>query len=269
MTEPRQGYGWKPSLPDPRDVFAFTPADLEAIAGEKYPDEFSLRAELPAVLDQGSLGSCTANALAGLLQYEAMQDGRDFGVPSRLFIYYLERLREGSVNEDAGAYGRDGFAALRKTGAPPETLWPYDINLFRQAPPQDAYDAAGENRIHHYTHARQNIREIQHLIMLRRPVAFGFTVFESFEGEQCMRTGLMPMPLHGERVLGGHEVYAMGWKTIDLPAVDEGQDFAEGPEILIECRNSWGTGVMDEGNFWMPAKFAFGGYASDFRAIQN
>jgi C1A family cysteine protease len=255
MTKPRQGYGWRPSLPDPRDQLAF-PAG--ALRTEHFPDEFSLRPELPAVLDQGQLGSCTANALAGILSYHYKNAGQDGFCPSRLFIYYLERLREGTVQTDSGAYGRDGFIALRNTGAPPEELWPYDIQRFRETPPQAAFNAAHAGSIHHYTHARRNLKEVQHLIMLKKPVAFGFTVYESFEGEQCMRTGLMPIPEHDEKVLGGHEVYAMGWKT----------DAVTG-EILLECRNSWGPNVMDEGNFWMPAYFAFGGYASDFRAIQN
>lgn len=265
MTSTLNRSGWKPSLPDPRDDFAI-PADALL---DDFPDEFSLRAELPAVLDQGGLGSCTANALAGIMQYHNMQMDTDFGVPSRLFIYYMERLREGTVQEDSGAFGRDGFAALRKVGAPPESLFPYEISRFREKPSNSAYEAALEHRISHYTHARSKIKEVQHLIMLRKPVAFGFTVFQSFESEQCMRTGLMPMPQHGESILGGHEVYAMGWKTVDaVTEIRDGQDFAPG-EVLLECRNSWGPNVMDEGNFWMPARFAFGGYASDFRAIQN
>lgn len=252
MTRTVQRYGWKPSLPDPHDEFAFvqTPTDVTV------PDEFTLRAELPAVLDQGQLGSCTANALAGLLQYETIKAGADMGVPSRLFIYYQERLREGTINEDAGAYGRDGFAALRKVGCPPETLWPYVISQFRDKPSEEAYNNAESHRIHHYTHARHKLVEVQLLILDKKPVAFGFSVPQAFEGEQCMRTGVMPMPVKGEQFIGGHEVYAFGWKQI-------------GDVLHLECRNSWGSSVMDEGNFWIPAAFVFGGYASDFRAIQS
>lgn len=254
MTNATRLYGWKPSLPDARDQYAF--AQEGVIDTLDIPDVFSLRDELPAVLDQGQLGSCTANALAGLMQYHSIQTGTDMGVPSRLFIYYQERLREGTLTTDSGAYGRDGFASLRAVGVPVESLWPYDISQFTEKPSQEAYDGAGAHKIHHYTHARTNLKEVQSLILKKRPVAFGFSVPACFEGEQCMSTGVMPMPVKGEQYIGGHEVYAMGWKEID-------------GELYIECRNSWSASVMDEGNFWIPASFLFGGYASDFRAIQN
>lgn len=253
MTRTIQKYGWKPSLPDPRDAFFFPPdADHPS-----FPDEFSLRDELPAVLDQGNLGSCTANALAGILEYANMLEGHDFGVPSRLFIYYMERLAEGTVLQDSGAYGRDGFAALRSVGAPSEEIWPYDVAKFTEKPSQEAYDEAGTHRIKHYTAARTHRAEVKHLITLKKPVAFGFSVPQEFEGEQCMSTGIMPMPGPKPVWLGGHEVYVFGWKPDETAGV------------LWECRNSWSDSVMDQGNFWLPDAFLFGGFASDFRAIQN
>jgi C1A family cysteine protease len=206
---------------------------------------------MPPVYDQGQLGSCTANAIAALLQYANMKAGTDFGVPSRLFINYCERLREGSVTTDAGAYGRDGFASLRKTGAPPETVWPYNITAFADKPSDDAYADAEAHRIKHYTHARSTAVECKILVQDHKPVAFGMSVPQSFEGEACMRTGIMPDYQTGEGWLGGHEMCIIGWKP-----------------GYLEVRNSWGPNVMDAGHVWIPESFLFGGYASDFRAIQ-
>lgn len=245
-------YGWHPSLPDARDDLAF-PAGLDPSL--QIPEVFSLRTELPLVLDQLQLGSCTANALAGILQYAMMLSGvaspTEADIPSRLFIYYQERLREGTISTDAGAIGRDGFAALRKLGCPREVNWPYLISLFRSKPSEIAYEGAAWGRISNYTHARHNLAEVQALILQKKPVAFGFNVPRCFESEGVMAHGVMPATIDvSEGFIGGHEVYAMGWKP-----------------GYVECRNSWGADVMDHGNFWIPNSFIFGGYASDFRAI--
>lgn|SRR6185437_857639 len=243
-------YGFKPSLPDPRDILEFK---TEPPAASQMPETFSLRPDMPAVYDQGQLGSCTANAIAGAYEFMAMDadlPADKIWTPSRLFIYYCERVREGTVNEDSGAYGRDGFASLRKTGVCPETMLPYDINRFTEKPTEECYTAAAENKIKWYSHAISAKNHIMGLILNRKPVAFGFNVFESFEGNECMTTGYMPMPGPNEKSLGGHEPLAIGWTQTHL-----------------ECRNSWGANVQDDGYFWMPWEYVLGGYCSDFRAI--
>src|SRR5690242_3074864 len=99
-------YGWKPSRPDPNAVEA-------DVAGLVVLPEVDPRKELPPCYDQGQLGSCTANAVAGAVHYDNILNGTDFGIPSRLFIYYDEREQEGTVDYDSGAYGHDGFRTVR------------------------------------------------------------------------------------------------------------------------------------------------------------
>ena len=104
------GYGWKPSLPDIRDHIADA-------SGLPVLEEVDPRADLPGVFDQGQLGSCTANAVAGAVEYDAKLNGSDPGFLSRLWIYYYERKVEGSpADQDTGAYGRDGFKVCHKLG---------------------------------------------------------------------------------------------------------------------------------------------------------
>jgi C1A family cysteine protease len=55
------------------------------------------------VEDQGTLGSCTANALAGALEFLERRDKVAFADFSRLFIYYNERVIEHSTKYDNGA----------------------------------------------------------------------------------------------------------------------------------------------------------------------
>src|SRR5678810_1454638 len=97
-------YGWAPDLPDQRDHLYSAPQPVLA----KMPPKKDLRSGCPPVYDQGQLGSCTANAISGAIQFEQKKQGVKIFVPSRLFIYYNERDMEGTVNSDAGAQIRDG-----------------------------------------------------------------------------------------------------------------------------------------------------------------
>ena len=117
-------YGWIPDLPDHRDFLYAAPADVLI----KLPPSFDLRPECPPIYDQGQLGSCTANAIAGAIQFDQMKQklSQTF-IPSRLFVYYNARVIEGTVDSDSGAMIRDGIKSVAKQGGCPEDIWPYDI----------------------------------------------------------------------------------------------------------------------------------------------
>ncbi|WP_244464372.1 hypothetical protein [Candidatus Liberibacter africanus] len=112
-------------IPDIKDIrdFRYT---LNKSLIDKLPPKVDLTPSFPAY-NQGHIGSCTANALAGAIEYQriAHSEKPDF-VPSRLFIYYNERCIEGHVNYDSGAMLRDGIKVLHKIGVCPESEWPYD-----------------------------------------------------------------------------------------------------------------------------------------------
>jgi hypothetical protein len=101
-------YGWAPDLPDQRDHLYSAPQPVLA----KLPPKKDLRSGCPPVYDQGQLGSCTANAISGAIQFEQKKQGVTLFMPSRLFIYYNERAIEGTVNSDAGAQIRDGVKSV-------------------------------------------------------------------------------------------------------------------------------------------------------------
>jgi C1A family cysteine protease len=192
---------------------------------------------MPAVFDQGQLGSCTANALAALMEYHTMtKTAGSYETLSRLFIYFQERYIEGTVNQDAGAYARDGFKSLQKIGVPAEKYWPYDIARFTEKPPQEAYDNAGQYKISEY-HRVPSLTAYKASLAEGLPVAIGFKVYASFESAEVARTGMVPMPQRGEKWLGGHEVLGVGY--------DDNRK-------LVICMNSWGTSWGDGGFFYMP-----------------
>ncbi len=226
------GYGWMPDLPDQRDYLFGAIYKIPA----KLPASVDLRAQCPPVEDQGNLGSCTANALAGALEFLELKDKVSFVDLSRLFIYYNERVIEHTVNSDSGAMLRDGIKTLAKQGVCPESMWPYVISQFTKKPTASCYKNAADHQITSYQRLL-TVDEMRACLAEGYPFVFGFTVYESFESATVARTGTVNMPKPGEKVLGGHAVVAVGYN-------DKQKRFI--------VRNSWGTGWGQKGYFTMP-----------------
>lgn len=237
-------YGWRRPLPG----LTYPPADT---GGLQIASQVDPRPHMPVVFDQGQLGSCTANATAACFQYDSIVDGKDCGVLSRLWIYFWERSLEHTLGQgDAGAMGHDAFR-VAKHGIPDESLWPYDISRFEVRPPDVEPRAY---RLTKPVHAVPQLESsIKQVLSNRQTIAFGFTVYQSFE-DAWQETGVMPAPEPGEGVLGGHEILVVGW-------LESHPDYAL-------CRNSWGAGWGIGGYFFFPWKSLLDpNIASDFRTI--
>ena len=244
-------YGWIRDLPDLRDHLYATPPEFLV----KLPSSVDLRPQCPAVYDQGQLGSCTANAIAAALEFDQMKEKQpNVFVPSRLFIYYNERVMEGTVNEDSGAQIRDGIKSVGKQGDCPETLWPYDIKKFEVKPPAQCYQQALKFKAVQYQRLSQILNQLKGCLASGYPFVFGFTVYESFESQQVAQTGHASMPLPKEAVVGGHAVIAVGY--------DDSQNW-------FIVRNSWGDGWGMKGYFTLPYPYLLEqNLASDFWTIR-
>src|SRR5882724_13029866 len=127
--------GWVPDLPDARDYLYAAP--LKVL--QSLPVSTDLRSGCPPVYDQGDLGSCTANALGGAFQFGQIKQKIANFMPSRLFIYYNERVILHTVNSDSGAQIRDGIKTLNKQGVCTEKTWPYNTAQFTKKPSAAAY----------------------------------------------------------------------------------------------------------------------------------
>ena len=250
-------YGWRRDLPDQRDhSFVVSGATLQNIGAGA-----DLRSQCPAVYDQGRIGSCTANAIAGAIEFDLMRQRKTDFIPSRLFIYYNERLMEGTVGSDAGAQIRDGIKSVAQQGDCPETLWPYDdtpadrtTGLFppnakaAQQPTPECYAQANQYKAVSYQSVDQNLADMKACLSEGFPFVYGFTVYESFESGPVAQTGDVPMPSPNEQVIGGHAVLAVGY---------------DDDEAKFIVRNSWGPGWGDGGYFYMPYAYLLDNNLSD------
>ncbi|MEK7476657.1 MAG: C1 family peptidase [Candidatus Coatesbacteria bacterium] len=242
-----RAYGWLPDLPDARDwVFA-------ARAPRRMPARTDLRAGCSAVEDQGDLGSCTAQALAGALEFLERTHRRAFEERSRLFIYYNERVVLHTVREDSGAMLRDGIKTLAAQGACGEKLWPYAPAKFASRPPAACYRDGSRHQITEYRRIA-DVDGMRTCLAGGFPFVFGFMVYESFETRAVARTGVVALPGRREKALGGHAVMAVGY-----------DDAAK--RFLV--RNSWGTKWGMRGYFTMPyAYLASRDLSDDFWVIR-
>lgn len=228
-------FGWLPDLPDHRDLLYAAPMPIM----RKLPPKIDLRTKCPAVYDQGALGSCTANALAAAFQFEQKKQAIPNFVPSRLFIYYNERVLINTVLSDSGAFIRDGIKTMNKEGVCNEKDWPYIIPQFSTKPPSALYKKATTNQVLSYLRLNNgSLSQMQSCLSEGFPFVFGFTVFESFE--QIGKNGMMPMPTPKERRLGGHAVMAVGYD--------------DAKKVFI-IRNSWSKSWGDLGYFYMPYSY--------------
>lgn len=244
------GYGWVPDLPDHRDVlFAPNPAALKKLATVTHFDLTKVRA-MPPVWDQGQLGSCTAHSVGAAFAFAHRKSkaGRAAFDPSRLWIYYQERLIEGTVNEDSGAMIRDGFKVCANLGVAPTKDWPYEIQTFAHPPTKKMLADALKYQALVYRAVPQTLTGIKSALLGGYPVSFGFTVYESFESAAVAASGEVPMPTTAEKTLGGHAVLAVGF---------------DDPSQRFIVRNSWGTGWGMSGYFTMPYAYLLDANLSD------
>ena len=245
-------YGWSPDVPDGRDHLYGAPEHVIA----KLPARVDLRKHCPEVWDQGDLGSCTGNAIAAALEFDQIKQGsKRPWIPSRLFIYYNERVIENTVESDSGAQIRDGMKSVAKQGACPEKQWPYDIERFRDKPGKKCYDAAAKHVAIRYQRLAQTLGQLKGCLAEGFPFVFGFVVYESFESPKVAKTGDAPMPRAREKQLGGHAVLAVGY--------DEGRQ-----HFMI--RNSWGTSWGKKGYFTLPYPYLLqSSLSSDFWTVRS
>jgi papain like protease len=245
-------FGWLPDPPDHRDWKVRHPqvkARLAAVLPRLEAPANGAQAPVPAgvgrmrvdlrrwcspIEDQGDIGSCTAQATVGALEYFEMKTRRTHVDASRLFLYKVTRRYLGWTG-DSGAFLRSAIKALRLFGACPEAFWPYDPRRLDAEPEPFHYALAQNFKAIEYFRLDGTPDQLRSALDSGLPFVFGFTCFSSLASPETARTGVIPFPGPGESIVGGHAVLAVGYGD---------------SHILI--RNSWGPGWGQKGYGFLP-----------------
>lgn len=258
-----RGLGLLPDVTDHRDhLYAHAPE----LSAYKFVD-LEKDPATPPIWDQGQLGSCTAHGTLAAFLFAAATAGVSDPMLSRLQLYYNTRKIEGTVSEDAGAQIRDAIKAAGQ-GIAPETDWPYNIAKFATAPSSKAVKDAKANEALNYQRVIDSQGGIQACLSEGFPVVIGATLYESFEAQAQIDSGVIPMPKRGESVLGGHcmAVWGIGYGR-DWKAAGQFPKAADAT-LYAKVRNSWGPDVYQRGYLLMPIGY-LAAYGSDFWTIRR
>lgn len=221
-----------------------------------------LRTYCTTVKNQGSVGSCTAFATIGLLEYLHKKKGKllNEDMYSEQFNYYSMRVDSlgWPASEDSGGYLRNAVDSALRKGVCFEKTFPYNQD-YKTVPPQSAYDEATKNQVIKYARldtddgskSQQQVLE-DALTMLEQgyPFVGGFVCYDNLWDTKSDGRILSPTPKN--YIIGGHAVFFCGFDR-------------KRKEFLF--KNSWGTGWGDKGYGRLPFKYLLDGLLWDLWCV--
>lgn len=203
---PKRKYLLKRSAYDHRDYkITFNHPD------DSLPDSVDLRQKELPIYDQGQTNSCTSNSICHTCMYDIWKQDKIVLIPSRLFVYYNERMMDGTVNEDCGSTIKQSVKAVAKYGFVSEDKWNFDPNKIITKPPQELYDEAKNHIGREYYQVTQTVEQIKKAIAAGFYVNLGIAVYDSFESDEVSTTGVIPMPTASNVLRGYHAVCLCGY----------------------------------------------------------
>jgi C1A family cysteine protease len=281
------GMGWLPDYPDYRDYTI----DQDEVKSEKAqkagqgktvkkmlvnvgvsdPAELSLAGSVDLrpwcspIENQGSIGSCTANAGVGIVEYfERRAFGKHINA-SRLFLYKTTRNLLHWTG-DTGAFLRTTMGAMVLFGVPPEEYLPYVVANYDNEPSSFCYAFGQSYQAIQYfrldpasTSKDLLLKRVKSFLAFGLPSMFGFSVFSSIG--QASNNGKIPFPCWFEKIIGGHAIVAVGYDD-QMEIVNK--NCGEKTKGALLIRNSWGKQWGDKGYGWLPYKYILKGLAVDW-----
>ncbi len=281
------GLGWIPDYPDFRDYTPETQQVAELLAqSEKTkmlgtpkakelapaaPGTYDLRSWFSPIDDQDGTRSCTAHAADGIFEYGELRAFGSYIDISRRFVYYVTR-KLSNLPGDNGAYIRGTMGTLALFGAPPENYWEWDTHELDEEPSAFVYAFAQNYRATVYYRLDEPgmttnalLDRIKLFVAAGFPPMFGFPVYTC--RRQAVTTGLIPFPVLGDRVEGGHAVVVAGYD--DYLKIKNAAPGATETTGALLFKNSWGSGWGAQGYGWLPYEYVLRGLTDDWWSILN
>jgi C1A family cysteine protease len=198
---------------------------FEAKLKTSLPTSYSLQGYVSKVLDQGSIGACTAHSAVQaihmlmnkldknryMLSKMLTSSQKFYG--SRLYVYDNARFVDGTpLTEDAGSTNLSTCKGIEQFKICPEEMWPYNEDNLRRRPSHDCYVTAATHTTFEYSVLDQNINDIKYALASGCPVMIGIVVYPSFINSGLDgRPGDSPIPHNQERENGGHSILLVGY----------------------------------------------------------
>lgn len=210
------------------------------------------------IYDQGKIGSCVSNSIAGVIWFYNNSIN-----PSRLYIYFNGRvIVNQNIIDDTGFSISAGCRSVREYSVCNEQDWAYIASAFSIMPSLNCYKTSYNFNNFIYYSIGQDLNLLKSCIMNGNPIMFGFMVYTSFMTPEVAKTGRVPMPSTEDHIVGGgndHKVLG-GHASIIIGFNDELQVFI--------CVNSWGDKWGDNGYFYIPYLYILDtSLSSDFTVI--
>jgi C1A family cysteine protease len=227
-----RNYNLKRDPKDERD-FMFSELNLP----KQVPSMVDLRRFMPPVVNQGNSGTCQTCAVLSIDQYI----NKYTWIPSIPFGYYcLHDVEDIDHSEDCGGTLRDTIKTTIKYGVCNSEVWSNEKD-WREKPTDEAYTDGinGNDALKKYYSVGKDKEQMKQAIADNNLVFIGVEVYPSFESEECLKTGIVPLPSKSEKPLGGHALVVVGY---------------DNTKNWFIIRNSWGTEIGDNGYFFIPYK---------------
>ncbi len=220
-----------------RDVHDVRDYRLDSFPAVDPPPHVDLRGWAGNIKDQGEEGSCTGHAFSSAREWIARKYEHNEVVLSPQFLYAEELIKNNSFPQDVGSQPRTGCKVLTSIGVCEASLYPYKAGEIVK-PNADQIRNALTYRTGAY-HRLQDANDLMDCLgdTTPWPVTIGFPVYESFMTDAVAKSGIMPVPKPGEKLVGGHEVLCLGYDLHSEMAINQ---------------NSWGVSWGKLGYFMMP-----------------
>ena len=190
-----------------------------------------LTPSFPRVFDQGHSNSCTANAIASVVNFHEKQQNNKSHLISRLDLYYQSRT---DPKVDRGTTFERSMRVLENNGICDENMWRYD---WKQSTSEPSKRCVSHRKVHSGIKPFKipsNSYCILYAVRMNHPVIIGTMLTKSFDNSD------ITVPTMKEPIVSKHAMVVVG-----VTADNE----------YFVIRNSWGDKWKYKGYITVPHEF--------------